>query len=68
MHHLDIGRWYANFNGDFSGDIEIGGREGQKYSIPFYVLAKIVAEKIRREQIAKMENATLEQLLGYEVL
>jgi hypothetical protein len=65
MHHLgiDLG-WYANHNGDFSGDIEIGNSaSGEKITVPFFVLAAIVAEKVRQDRISALEDAKPDDLL-----
>lgn len=56
--------WTANHNGDFSGEVFLRPQGGQDdVVIPFDVLAALVAEKIRRDRIAALENMTTGQLL-----
>src|SRR3954468_13991555 len=64
MHNLPIGRgWSANHNGDFSGDVDFSDHDGKHYVIPFFALEAVVAEKVRRERIAALEDADPGDLL-----
>jgi hypothetical protein len=72
MHHMDLGDFSINFNGDFSGDILVDLTNGKGFigtkrvcEMPFMVMAAIVSEKIRREKIAALEKMSTEELLGY---
>lgn len=65
-------------NGDFSGDVKIittseprkedwvGTPTQWIIELPFDLLAEIVAEKIRSERIAKLEDMGPDELLGIE--
>ena len=73
MHHMDLGNFSINFNGDFSGDILVDLTNGSGFvgtkrvcEMPFMVMAAIVAEKIRREKISALEEASTAELLGYQ--
>jgi len=49
--------WIANVNGDFSGDVLIRNHEKKiSVDLPFSVLKCIVAEWVKRERIAALEN------------
>ena len=65
MHSLESNGWIAHFNGDFSGDVELRapGTPTQVTSVPFTVLQEIVAEKVRRDRIAALEEASPDELL-----
>ncbi len=64
MHHIEHNdKWASNFNGDFSGDVIIYGPDGEVHTIPFYVLAELVAECVRSERITALENASPRDLL-----
>lgn len=66
MHNIEFfGGWSANFNGDFSGDVELRspGTPTQVMVVPYGILQAIVAEKVRRDRIAAIENAKDEDLL-----
>jgi len=64
MHSLSwYSKWSANFNGDFSGDVEFVAPDGTRHSIPFAHCASVVAEKIRRDVINWAEGAKDEALL-----
>lgn len=63
MHNLQVGNYSINFNGDFSGDILVDHTNGKDFTgtknvakIPFMVMLAVVGEKLRREQIAKLEE------------
>jgi hypothetical protein len=71
MHYLKLGNYGLNFNSDFSGEIIVKLENGEGFvgvrevaRLPFFVMAEIVAEKIRRERIAKLEDAKAEEILG----
>ena len=62
MHHMKIGNYDINFNGDFSGDIIVhqtdgGGFVGTREAarIPFMVMLAVVGEKLKREQMSRLE-------------
>lgn len=70
MHHMEVGNYSINFNGDFSGDILVDLTNGSGFvgvkrvcEMPFMVMAAIVAEKIRRDRISELEEATPEDIL-----
>lgn len=66
MHSMDFDSgWVANFNGDFSGDVELRapGHPTGITNVPFRVLQAIVAEKVRRTRISMLEDAADEDLL-----
>lgn len=64
MHNLEINGWNINVNGDFSGDVVIDHPdELRRISIPFAILEGIVAEKVRRERIAAIEQMPPTDLL-----
>lgn len=64
MHHLpiDLG-WSANHNGDFSGDVSINRPDGSSFSVPYFVLEAIVAQKVRSDRINNLEQAEPRDLL-----
>lgn len=71
MHFMKLGNYGINFNSDFSGYIVVKEENGEGFvgvreaaRIPFFVMAEIVAEKIRRDRIAKLENAKAEEILS----
>jgi hypothetical protein len=58
MHMMEINGWTVHHNGDFSGHVEIVRPDKSlASSVPFEVLEAVVAEKIRRERIAALEEA-----------
>lgn len=64
MHHMEwFSKWAANFNGDFSGDVIFISPDGTEHAIPFVHVASVVAEKIRRDRIAALEQADEGDLL-----
>jgi hypothetical protein len=64
MHTIEFNsKWVVHFNGDFSGDVEFVSPSGERHVIPFYAVADLVAEKIRRGRIAELESATKNDLL-----
>lgn len=64
MHSLSwYSKWTANFNGDFSGNVEFIAPDGTRHSIPFDHCASVVAEKIRRDRISALEDAADKDLL-----
>lgn len=63
MHHMKIGNYDVNFNGDFSGDIIVQQTNGADFvgtkevaKIPFMVMLAVVGEKLKRERIAELED------------
>lgn len=66
MHSMEINGWTVHFNGDFSGDIELHapGFPTGVTKVPFEVLAEVVAEKVRRDRISELENASAEEILS----
>lgn len=72
MHTLHVdGGYLVVHNGDFSGDVMIRTpkgsahhEEGAEHWIPFHVLEAVVAEKIRADKIAVLEQAEAGELLG----
>ena len=63
MHHMKVGNYDINFNGDFSGDIIVNQTNGTGFlgtrevaRIPFMVMLAVVGEKLRRERIEKLEQ------------
>jgi hypothetical protein len=66
MHTMEfVGGWIAHHNGDFSGDVELHspGTPTQVTVVPFLIIQQIVAEKVRRDRIAKLEEAGPAELL-----
>lgn len=57
-----------HYSGDFGGDIVIvtaaGEKEEKHTVVPFAALMGLVAEHVRREQIAALEEATPEMVLN----
>jgi hypothetical protein len=55
-------------NGDFSGDAEIvrfaPDGSTQTIAVPCQALLEFVAEFIRNERVAQLENATYEEVFG----
>ena len=63
-HNLTIQGHTANFNGDFSGEVIIWLPQGRgSFAVPFVVLETIVAEKVRRQRISALEDASPSELL-----
>jgi hypothetical protein len=63
MHTMQLGNYTINFNGDFSGDIIVHQENGAGFigtrkvaEIPFSVMLAVVGEKLRREQISRLEQ------------
>lgn len=57
--------WTAHFDGDFSGDVQLSNEEKSvDVTLPFHVLKSIVVEYIRRERIARLEQALPCEILG----
>jgi hypothetical protein len=65
MHTLEREGWVLHFNGDFSGDVELRspGTPTQVTVVPFTVLQAIVAEKVRLDRIADLEEMDDDLLL-----
>lgn len=55
--------WTVNFNGDFSGDVEFVAKDGTRHAIPFHAVEAVVAEKVKRDRIAKLEDMDPRDLL-----
>jgi len=68
MHTFEHGNWVVNHNGDFSGFVEIKHMQHEfvlgSMKVPFAVLECLVAEKIRAEKIAELEQMSAVELLG----
>lgn len=67
MHMLELDDGYAaSCNGDFSGNIlfRTPGDTGYTISLPFSVLEAVVAEKVRADRIAALEEAEPRELLS----
>ena len=65
MHTLTCDPFAINYNGDFSGDVIIRHRQtGGSFTVPYSVLEELVAEKVRQDRIATLEQATTEELLS----
>jgi hypothetical protein len=66
MHMMEfLGGWIVNHNGDFSGDVELRSpwNPTQVTVVPFGILRAVVAEKVRRDRIAALEQASDEDLI-----
>lgn len=64
MHSMTLeDGWLAHFNGDFSGMIEFVRRDGVAVFLPFSIIEAVVAEKLRRDRIAQLEEASPKELL-----
>jgi hypothetical protein len=68
-HSATYGEFYVTHNGDYSGDIEIStrnvsGEATPVAKLPFWLLAHIVAAKVRQDRIGALEDAGYEELLG----
>lgn len=65
MHTFKHGETIFWHNGGFDGDVEIGFEgEGPRITVPFSALRALVAEHVRREKIAALEQANAIELLG----
>lgn len=67
MHTMELfGGWRVHHNGDFSGDVEITapGTPTQVMVVPMLVLQCVVAEQLRRERIAALEDAGPLDIIG----
>lgn len=62
MHTFISGDVCFNHHGDFSGDVVIN-RQGKEIQIPFEDLKALVAEWIRMERIAALEEANADELV-----
>lgn len=61
--------WRFHHNGDFSGYVQVGRETWEtdpvkSVYIPAAVLKEFVAEMVRKQKIAELEKATVDQLLG----
>lgn len=72
MHSMTLGPYYVHFNGDFSGDVIVtdsvaqedgSTRRRELAKLPYWLLEEIVAEKVRRERISTLENASRGDLI-----
>lgn len=63
MHTFKHGETVFWHNGGFDGDVHIKRHNGE-LALPFADLRALVAEYVRRQQIAKLERAGDGQLLG----
>lgn len=65
MHTMEFySRWRIHHNGDFSGDVTLVSPDGVETTVPFAHLFALVAEKVRRDRIATLEQADTKQLLA----
>lgn len=68
MHTFEKGDWVILHNGDFSGFVEIKHMQHDhvlgSMKVPFAVLEALVAEKVRQDRIAELEQAAPSELLG----
>lgn len=58
------------YNGDMSGDVSIYRNENDviDFSVPGKDLIEFIADYVRREKITELENATIAQVLGLEIV
>lgn len=67
MHTLEYDDWVINHNGDFSGFVEIKHMQHDfvlgSMKVPFAILECLVAEKVRRNKIEKIEQMSAVELL-----
>ena len=54
MHHMTVGNYTINFNGDFSGDVIFVSPDGVSHAIPFAHCESVVAEKVPRARISAL--------------
>lgn len=52
-----------NYNSDLSGDVYIRVRGAKEVAVPGYALLAFIAEYVRSERIAALEQAGVEELL-----
>ena len=68
MHHYESNGVAFNFNGDFSGDVEIIVGYGEHFAVPFEAIKAFAGEYMRRELVSRLEeidgNELLDRLLG----
>lgn len=65
MHTKHIGEFIVHHNGDFSGKVSICDNHGKEIAeLPFWLLAHIVATKVKQDRIAAIEDEGYEDLLG----
>ena len=67
-HSATYGEFYVTYNSDDSGDIEIQKRDvsGEAHPVaklPFWLLAHIVAAKVRQDRISSLEDSTYQEIL-----
>lgn len=65
-HHFSGRRHYFDFNGDLSGDVQIGccnGDDQRSAMVDGQDLIAFVAELVRRRKVAAVENASDEEIL-----
>ena len=67
MHHFtastDDGQTFFNFNSDMSGDVRII-HKGNELSVPGAHLIEFIANYVRRERVAAIEDMSDRQVLG----
>lgn len=62
-HSMEINATTFIHNGRFDGDVEIV-RDGKRFFVPFSDIKELVAEYVRRERIAKLEDSDADVILG----
>lgn len=62
-HTSTIGKTTFIHNGDFEGEVEVRNGD-QSMVLPFADIKGIVAEFVRNQRIEKLEQASVEELLG----
>ena len=68
MHTMQIRYWLAHHDGDFSGDVILSEPASKRQlTVPFAVLAEIVAEAVRRHRIEELEQSDASTLLGLRI-
>lgn len=65
MHTTESTRFRFHHNGDFSGDvIAVDKATNVETHIPFTDIKTLVAEQVRRERIARLEDASDDEILS----
>lgn len=66
MHTTNYERWIANHNSDLSGNVILHHNGQYVTEIPGSLIKEIVAEYIRAQHISRIEDMTVDELLGGE--
>ena len=64
MQTLMLDEYCFNFYSDLSGDVLITKCGGETMTVPGSVLKEVVAEYVRAERIARLEQMGADELLG----